>query len=672
MDDFRYDPVWRRIRRDEYANKLEGKFPDRFERLAHLVNWGSLSWLHTHATASKQEHHLGVEHNAMRFLDADEQRAKHRPALRTAAHIMHWGHPPLSYQSAEALLRAAHVEQDIMDTLVAVVDEVVAFGSLDCRNEDHEGRCAAAMLEGERPFEMYRWLAAWLAKEEWSRLWEAISDAEAAAGKSPPDPGKTKKTLARTLVCHEDRGFEVLSACNKADYIPRDLLQCGTAWLSLDPEVLWESDPIGPEEADEWGLIDAALEYLQNRFYSTPDSLLVHTLAARILANSFVSSDFKIDSLRALLLAERGDEHYDKALSPHYRSPFLSLKASARHRLETEWWNVGTFGGVSVPSGTRFQAEDFLTERTGRSRLSFPFSDGHSIHVELPNAEPSDPDFSGEDRRYVTVHCHHRADTGLVKARPLFNVLANIENWIERNQAPRVGSAIVSRILRQPVSQRNRHVEAALSTVAEENGKKIIQCLRELQNRSSFVELRKHFDPAFTVELITETDFGMSLEGSPFLIRLPWRGYKLAPGRDLLGVVRGTAVEHAVQDTGSERGAALELAVAADQLLSDDPSAHRLLVVNAIQWDENRRPVREWDVLRIDLTDDGRWTVTAIECAVNRNKKKDDEAVEKLGVLQEALKGSFVDLADYKTWLATVDQNGELSYEDGGRNYCPG
>ncbi len=185
------------------------------------------------------------------------------------------------------------------------------------------------------------------------------------------------------------------------------------------------------------------------------------------------------------------------------------------------------------------------------------------------------------------------------------------------------------------------------------------------------MELRKHFDPAFTVELITETDFGMSLDGS-LLIRLPWRGYKLAPGKELLGVVRGAAVEHAVEDTGSERGAALELAVAADQLLSDDPSAHRFLVVNAIQWDENRCPVREWDVLRIDLTDDGRWTVTAIECAVSRSKKKDDEAVEKLGVLQEALKGSFVDLADYRTWLATVDQNGELSYEDGGRNYSPG
>ncbi len=304
---------------------------------------------------------------------------------------------------------------------------------------------------------MYRWLAAWIAKEEWSRLWEAISGAEATAGKDPLDPDKTKETLARTLVCHEDRGFEVLSACNKADYIPRDLLQCGTAWLSLDPEVLWESNPSAPDEADEWGLIDAALEYLQNRFYSTPDSLLVHTLAARILANSFVSSDFKIDSLRALLLAERGDEHYDKALSPHYRSPFLSLKASARHRLETEWWNVGTFGRVSVPSGTRFEAEDFLTGRTGRSRLSFPFSEGHSIHVELPSDESSDPDYSGEDRHYATVHCHHRADSGPVKARPLFNVLANIENWIQRNQAPRVGSAIVSRILRQPVTQQNHH-----------------------------------------------------------------------------------------------------------------------------------------------------------------------------------------------------------------------
>ena len=79
----------------------------------------------------------------------------------------------------------------------------------------------------------------------------------------------------------------------------------------------------------------------------------------------------------------------------------------------------------------------------------------------------------------------------------------------------------------------------------------------------------------------------------------------------------------------------------------------------------------EWDVIRIDLTDDGRWIVNAVECAVNRSKSKDEEAEEKLGILQQALKGSYNDFAGYKTWLATLEE-GELRYEDGGRSYRPG
>lgn len=194
MDDFRYDVVWRRIRRDEYAKKLEGKFQFRYDRLAKLVNWGALSWLYAHATASKQAHHLGVEHNAMRFLSAGPPaRSRHRASLRTAAHVLHWGHPPLSYQSAEGLLRAAHVKSEIRVVLETIVKEVIDFGSLKCDQPDHDGRCAPAVLEGERPFELYRWLAAWTVKDEWSRLWEAIVDAESAAGREAPKPRSRKR-----------------------------------------------------------------------------------------------------------------------------------------------------------------------------------------------------------------------------------------------------------------------------------------------------------------------------------------------------------------------------------------------------------------------------------------------------------------------------------------------
>ncbi len=107
----RYDSIWRRIKSDDYAAKLEGQFRERRDRLGDLNNWGSLAWLYPHATATKLAHHYGVEHNALHFLDADEkQREKYRPSFRIASHVLHWGHIPLSYAGSEANKRAAHVD----------------------------------------------------------------------------------------------------------------------------------------------------------------------------------------------------------------------------------------------------------------------------------------------------------------------------------------------------------------------------------------------------------------------------------------------------------------------------------------------------------------------------------------------------------------------------------
>jgi HD superfamily phosphohydrolase len=110
-----YDSIWRRIKSDDYATKLEGQFRDARDRLAALNNWGSLSWLYPHATATKLAHHRGVEHNAQHFLDADVDREKHRPSFRIASHALHWGHLPLSYAGAEGVLRAVsrrHLKQE--------------------------------------------------------------------------------------------------------------------------------------------------------------------------------------------------------------------------------------------------------------------------------------------------------------------------------------------------------------------------------------------------------------------------------------------------------------------------------------------------------------------------------------------------------------------------------
>jgi predicted Ser/Thr protein kinase len=91
-------------------------------------------------------------------------------------------------------------------------------------------------------------------------------------------------------------------------------------------------------------------------------------------------------------------------------------------------------------------------------------------------------------------------------------------------------------------------------------------------------------------------------------------------------------------------------------------------MLNATQWRPDRKPVREWDVIRVDLLDDGTWMVNVVECAVNRTKKKDEEAQKRLEVFQQALRGSYADFTVYETHFATIEGN-DLSYEDAGRNF---
>lgn len=671
MDDFRYDPVWRRIPHDEYAKKLEGRFHERFARLEHLVNWGALSWLYPHATATKQAHHLGVEHNAVHFLEADAKRTKHRPSFRTAAHILHWGHPPLSYQGAEALLRAAHIEPKVKRMLEHVVAEVVSFGSLRCLEDDHEARCAKTILSGEHPFELYRWLAAWIAAENWSRLWSAICEAEAALGAKPPEEAETKKDLARILVCRESRGYEVLAACNRADFVPRDLLQCGTAWLTVDPDVLWEADPIGPDAADEWALIESARSYLEQRFYTTPTSLLVHTLVSRIIANNLVRKPFGVDDLRELLKTPEGDVYFDKSLRPYHREPFLWLKDNARHDLGSTWFEVGTFRDVSLPDHSRFGAEDFLTGRTGRGRLSYPLHDHYSVFVEFRSLPPFTARMAGSGRRYADVYCHFRVRDDEQKAVPLLNVLAKASDWINRDHSHEVGDALLSWLLGRVVRQKTSAITAVCSELVAADRDFFGGAVQKLRNRPSFVELNEHQNAAFQAELFADPSFQAFFKGAgSFLLRLPWGATRLVAGKSIFERLRSTALTRAGDGSDDKRGAALELAVAADQILAEGDCSHRFLILNPTEMSEERQPVREWDVVRIDLLRNRTWTVTAIECAVNRTTKKDEKARESLHILQEALRKSYSDLASYQTFLASIGTD-TPSYEDAGRSYTP-
>src|SRR4051812_25576564 len=376
----RFDPIWRRIKPDSFTEKFEGRFPERRNRLDGLNNWGALSWLHPHAGATKLAHHYGLERNAGQFLAGDQARDNYRPSFRTAAHVLHWGHVPLSYAGEEALLRAARVDDQVAAVVRKVIDEVVVAGDLQCDDEGHD--CVSASRSGERPFELYRWLSAWIVRKNWSRVWKAIKDAAPGSGQHETE---VRKELIRALVCRQDRGYRVLTMCNQADYVPRDLLQAGTAWLTFDIEALWEPNPLGSDAAREWSLIKSAQEYLDHRFFRNPESLLVHSLAARAIAGGIVAEGITAASLAGLTLET--DEYFTNRLPTYHRTRLAETQAATiAGTLTKAWTHVGSFSGVSLPEGSPFDMEDHLTGRSGGTRVTYPFSLGTCVVVEAGHA----------------------------------------------------------------------------------------------------------------------------------------------------------------------------------------------------------------------------------------------------------------------------------------------
>ena len=238
-----FDPIWRRIVRDAFHRQIDAKLEGRVTRLEELNNWGALSWAYPHAKASKREHNLGVVRNATAFIAASEARRKFEVSLRIAAHALHWGHLPLSYQGAEGLLRAAHVDTRARAALTQVAKEVAEFGGLTCDARSHS--CLDAIRTPSYPFELYRWLSAWIVVDDWKKLWQAAK----SAATDEPAEDDTKRAVMRALVCREDPGYKLLTLCDKADFVPRDLLQSGTAWLTVDIETIWEHSPLGQNAA---------------------------------------------------------------------------------------------------------------------------------------------------------------------------------------------------------------------------------------------------------------------------------------------------------------------------------------------------------------------------------------------------------------------------------------
>jgi hypothetical protein len=657
----RYDPIWRRIKSDQYALKLEGKFRPTRDRLAELNNWGSLAWLYPHATATKLAHHYGVEYNALQFLNADPEREKYQPAFRIASHALHWGHVPLSYAGAEGIVRAAHVDAGAAAVLKEILDEVIEFGGLKCASEDHWENCAETVLEGEYPYELYKWLSAWLVKRRWRSIWRAVKSLV------PEDLSQeeVRKGAIRTLVCREDTGYRLLSLCRLADYVPRDLLQAGTAWLTVDAEALWETSPVRSDRAQEWSLLEAARDYLEDRFFLSPDAQLVHSLASRAVAQGLLSQGMSRDRIIELLEASAGDNHYFSSFSRYHRERINLVKGLTKgETLRNKWAHIGTFHNVRVPPMTRLDAEDLFSKRKGQGRLSYPVTRNYSVVIEAPRRIAADP---GEMRR-VAVCLHHKSEKGAGPARPALDIALEIRRRQGRFESEDVAAGVAGWLSNERIELRQRQIWRAAGRALSQKEEQMRQLFRRLRDHSAFSPDK---DPnryrRFLGGVLVYRQFPVLGVGRRVL-DLPLSVARSRDGKELLNLVKSSSLLAATSGERRWRGLSLEAAVAADQLMSSEPCTHRLVILGATALASEGQPIAEWDVLRLDLLQGSDWRLVAVECSITDNAQKAAEDREKLELMGAAIDQRFSDLSEYQALLATLN-DGTLRYTDSRRGF---
>jgi len=654
----RYDSIWRRIKSDDYAAKLEGQFRESRDRLAELNNWGSLGWLYPHATATKLAHHYGVEHNACHFLNADPLRHKYRPSFRIASHVLHWGHLPLSYAGLEGILRAAHIDDHAHRVLENVLADVEEFGSLDC-DAEHGNVCSEAILRADRPFELYRWFSAWLVTKRWKRIWSAVK------ALVPSDITETTvmEEVIQTLVCRQSFGYQLLDLCRLADYVPRDLLQAGTAWLTVDIEVLWETSPLRPDRAQEWNLLEASKKYLEDRFFVSPEALLIHSLASRVIAQGLLNQGFNRDHLLGLLTSGEGDSYYSSKFADYHRRRLSRVKRWAEGESLTRIWeHIGTFEGIAVPNKSRFDIEAEFSKREKSGQLSYPLTGNVSVVVE-----PRGGSFferGAPNLKAAALQLHYRRDGEINEARPALDIAIQAFNRQGEGRRDDVPLGVAGWLLRSRVDIRSRGVRDAAGSLLQEDFLSLRPVLTNIKEQAAFSGGRY---PRRWRRQMERIRFASPHQAARAALEMPLKAARTRDGRFILNHLMTRSIETA-EEKGRLRGFALEAAVAVDQVMSVDACTERFLILGATALSEEGKPTAEWDVLRLDLLDSGGWRLVAVECAISRNNQKEELEREKLERLRLSLQGRFDDLAEYRTRLATVS-GGSLIYEDGARGF---
>ena len=365
-----------------------------------------------------------------------------------------------------------------------------------------------------------------------------------------------------------------------------------------------------------------------------------------------------------LLTTATGDNYYAKWFTEYHRRRLQGVEKRVKgETLGRFWSHIGTFQRVRIPKMTRLEAEDFFSGRAGGGRLSYPMTSNYSVSIEpgLGGSFESAP----AEFQNVAISLHHRHDGEPGDARPALDIA--IESRRRQGRLPRrdVLAGITGWLAKERVEIRDRPVHLAAGQALLDDEDFVRQKLAQIGDLMMFSSER---DPGGYGRLIRSAmrRFQTPAFLGRTILELPYNAGRSKHGKELLVRLRERALQDATPGS-TNRGVALEAAVAADQLLSLDPSTHRLLIIGTTALSKEGQPIGEWDILRLDLIKGGDWRLVAVECSVTNSHKKEEEDRAKLERLRVSLYKRFSDLVEYRTRHASIDGDGNLSYYDASR-----
>lgn len=397
---FRYDPLYRVIDETEEMNIVEGNFKILFDRLKKINNLGILPEIFKMAKYSKYEHGLGTIYqinSLLEIVDGNTIPDKYKRPLKLASLFLHLGHLPFTYSTERSLFLACNLgdrkeDNEIKKHIIKKLKKIIEIENKadEITNEIYKN------IFSFRDYKLlYKYLSGYIIFENWGKLKTKFG------GLNDED----LKLIIRDIVDKECDGYRFLNIADKVDYVQRDALYFGTVKIDVSPKHLYSDiSKYKPSfSVSEEKLIDANLNYLNERFYNNSEVVWFSRLYEKILASLIISDYFKLD-----WLAKYNDDEFkrlitdnlDKDNSKTKLPPSWTKKAKELFNNDISYSLIFYLEGIiyrNEKDAIDIEYELIQKRESDRGLLTYPFEKGILIAI----------DYLDEDKYSYPIHQHY-------------------------------------------------------------------------------------------------------------------------------------------------------------------------------------------------------------------------------------------------------------------------